>query len=985
MSEKQIYNEGRVVGYSTYELYVKNAIAKGADVIATEQEWLASSLAMGSSMLVKIPNHTSTDQFIDIPFPSETLLSAANTIVATFFDGSAEYENNWATKITDYGKGIKNSGSGSPSGYLNAGDVPHKDAVHGEPPIDTTYRQFQDYLRITDGMIIQAGTWTPTGGTPSSDLTEVQIKAEGSKSPVPVLRLYFDYNGSITTQPQILLTGFTDRNVLLGVSGVVGGSTNTATNHYKNGGFLGPSVFPWGSKITFIIPSNYMNKLTAVKLHVASSPNYTYPKIDVYNDLETVYSTSSQLYAPYTSSTPSSPAGVQFTYDYILSPSQKTSLINVYTPNENVYPPAMYVGVPDKLNTGTQQNIRQYPVDVVAPGTVKMFKGQSDSTKLSAYESTFVGTTGLNISSDGIVSMAKSGSTTLYQLNCITSDSDNVTVTRNTTTGAWEISVSYVSYDVKADPNSPTIGVLEVGIPGKSTFYIQDLQTFAGGPGITVNTPAGSPQTTISTNIVAGTGINVSTDSNNQITITNTRPVLSGGDTTGLGYQYYRVWYPTGNKYLKKRNDSDPGDTWITRGGYGTGVTRGVGSGYSWKTTVLNRSYGDTAHREKLPVSYMSSFSGGNNLISNTIFVSERTSVDAGDPDWIPSDYTDYVNYARYDYCTYNGKKYRCMATTTTGPFDTHAWREVTAVVLDYIPFESYLTGDYCMYADSYGKKQYICTSSTSGTAQNPEQFDPTKWREDTTIYPAIGYNFCILDALSSNRTDPNSANYIPYCASLRYTHGISQNTTYGEVVGNVPYDYYPWDLGLVARITLTPEACKKMFFNDENIQLKSNSRALIDGANSGAASSIVNWGALTGIDPSSPASSSSYRLSYPVSYRIVCRYPFIVDNGQVMMASWDNINAVNNGWLADHFSSTVGYTLKRDVNGLELSSSNDYHDFAMIFDIVMEAVSDGFNNQIIQVINYESKPEPPYVIACSSAHMEVSITPRILTIQNIT
>lgn len=983
---KEIYNEGRVVGYSAYELYVKTALANGADVVATEQEWLASSIAMGSSMLVKIPNHTSADQFIDIPFPSETLLSAANTIIATFFDGSAEYENNWATKITDYGKGIKNSGSGSPSGYLNASDVPHKDAVQGEPPIDMTYRQFQDYLRITDGVIIQAGTWTPTGGTPSSDLTDVQMKTEGSKSPVPVLRLYFDYNGSITTQPQILLTGFTDRNVIVGVSGVIGGSTNTETNHYKNGGFLGPSVFPWGSKITFIIPSNYMNKLTAVKLHVASSPNYTYPKIDVYNDLDAVYATSSQLYAPYTSSTPSSPAGVQFTYDYILSPSQKTSLINVYTPNENVYPPAMYVGVPDKLNTGSQQNIRQYPVDVVAPGTVKMFKGQSDSTKLSAYESTFVGTTGLNISNDGIVSMAKSGSTTLYQLNYITSNSNNVTVTRNQTTGAWEISVLYVSYDIKADPDSPTIGVLEVGIPGKSTFYIQDLQTFAGGPGITVDTPLGSPQTTISTNIVAGTGINVSTDANNQITITNTRPVLSGGDTTGLGYQYYRVWYPTGNKYLKKRNDSDPGDTWITRGGYGTGVTRGVGSGYSWKTTVLNRSYGDTAHREKLPVSYMSSFSG-NNLISNTIFVGEDTNVSAGDPNYTPQTYVDdpSVFYYRYDYCTYNGKKYRCMASWTSGPFMANSWREVTAVVLEYDPTVSYLAGDYCMDTTGSLRKQYVCTTSTSGTAQNPEPFDPTKWQENTEIYPSITYHFCILDALSSNRTDPNSANYIPYCASLRYTHGTSQNTTYGEAVNNVPYDYYPWDLGLVARITLTPEACKKMFFNDENIQLNSNSRALIDGANSGAASSIVNWGAVTGIDPSSPGNSSGYRLSYPVSYRIVCRYPFIVNDGEIMKATWANINAVNNGWLADHFSSAVNYTLKRDVNGLELSDTNDYKDFAMIFDIVMESVSDGFNNQIINVIDYEGHPTAPYVIACSAAHMGVSITPRILTIQNIT
>jgi len=970
---KEIYNEGRVVGYSAYELYVKTALANGADVVATEQEWLASSIAMGSSMLVKIPNHTSTDQFIDIPFPSETLLSAANTIVATFFDGSAEYENNWATKITDYGKGIKNSGSGSPSGYLNAGDVPHKDAVQGEPPIDTTYRQFQDYLRITDGMIIQAGTWTPTGGTPASDLTEVQIGTEGSKSPVPILRLYFDYSGSITTQPQILLTGFTDRNVLVGVSGVIGGSTNTETNHYKNGGFLGPSVFPWGSKITFIIPSNYMNKLTAVKLHVASSPNYTYPKIDVYNDLDAVYATSSQLYAQYTSSTPSSPAGVQFTYDYILSPSQKTSLINVYTPNENVYPPAMYVGVPDKLNTGSQQNIRQYPVDVVAPGTVKMFKN-SNNTMMKSYESTFVGTTALNITQNGILSIA--GSSGLYSLNNIVAGNGAVTVTRESS-GAWSISVDATGQmNVVTDSNTSSIKITPSTSSGVKTFTVsQTIQKKPQTTGIEVTSSNGVVNLENTMKLKSGVGIDISKNGD-EYTITNSRPVLSSSDYTNTPYTGYRVWYP-----LRAKQLLDPNNTYQAINGYYTGVVRRIDySGYGWKDYILYGTNGDTAHREKLGMSYTVSMSN-DTPISGVLQVSESVSVDAGDTTVVPSAYSSTTTYNTLNYCSYtdaksNVRKFRCIRNDTVdkppllsnGNVNAGYWREVTAVVTAYDTSKTYYRGDYVIVNSG----QYVCISSTPVTGA----WQGSDWKLDNaTILPSITYGLCIADAISSGL----GSSEIPAGSSLFYTHGRSYNEEGTDTIDGVTYTYYKWDHGIIARFGITPAMCKKMFFGDEDYTFQSSSRVLIDAPTSGSSGNIINWRAYVGNSSSSALNSDKMRLSYSTGYRLICRYPFIVDSGNIKMATFDNINDVNRGWLIENFSSAVGYDLTRDTQGGALSTTNDpYKNFSMIFDLVAETISDGFNNQLRDPIIYEGHPTTPYLIASDNAHMSVSINLRM-------
>lgn len=102
-----IHNEGRVVGYSAYELYVKQFLSEvdyenGKPVLqpASEKEWLSSNIAMGSSMLLKVPSGSTGKVTFNLPESSK--LRAANTLYASFFNGEATIDesSNFATHVS---------------------------------------------------------------------------------------------------------------------------------------------------------------------------------------------------------------------------------------------------------------------------------------------------------------------------------------------------------------------------------------------------------------------------------------------------------------------------------------------------------------------------------------------------------------------------------------------------------------------------------------------------------------------------------------------------------------------------------------------------------------------------------------------------------------------------------------------------------------------------------------------------------------------
>ena len=71
---QQIWDEGRVVGLSAYELYVKEYLTQNPNGTPLSQsQWLANTILSGNSLLVKInANSQSTTDFIcNIELPSD--------------------------------------------------------------------------------------------------------------------------------------------------------------------------------------------------------------------------------------------------------------------------------------------------------------------------------------------------------------------------------------------------------------------------------------------------------------------------------------------------------------------------------------------------------------------------------------------------------------------------------------------------------------------------------------------------------------------------------------------------------------------------------------------------------------------------------------------------------------------------------------------------------------------------------------------------
>ena len=248
---KQIYNEGRVVGYSAYEIYLKQFYnSKQTGEPATEREWLASSIATGSSMILKVKKDTISKDLhyrdVRLPITSpKCQLCAANTIIASIFLGSGEVdEQGWVTKVTDYGVLISNTDESSPEGQLNeVGKIPVQtdEAGHLSQPLSMSV--IQNYNKIVDGIILQPGNWIDNPNKPPAK----DFKPDFTR--VPRLRLCFAE--TITEEFYILLTGFTEKSIISGVSGIDSGSVSGLNTGVRDGDFLGPAVYPWASKVIF--------------------------------------------------------------------------------------------------------------------------------------------------------------------------------------------------------------------------------------------------------------------------------------------------------------------------------------------------------------------------------------------------------------------------------------------------------------------------------------------------------------------------------------------------------------------------------------------------------------------------------------------------------------------------------------------------------------------------------------------------------------
>lgn len=255
---QEIYNEGRVVGYSGYELYVKHHMSEDPNTPPlTERQWLSHNLGSGLACIIKLDNDSLLKEqdgyaIYQIPIPGNSLLYAASTIIGSCFIGDAYFvgNNKFAKYVISYGALLNNDSTSSPTDDSK----PIADSVVISAEQQSSLR---GYGTIIDGIVFPERGWMASGvEKPAKDCAPDVSASESSRATIRILT-----KEKLTAPVYLLLTGFAMSSGLLGVAST-DGSINTPAP--ENGDFLGPEILPWATKIIFSIPSAYMDGRTYV-------------------------------------------------------------------------------------------------------------------------------------------------------------------------------------------------------------------------------------------------------------------------------------------------------------------------------------------------------------------------------------------------------------------------------------------------------------------------------------------------------------------------------------------------------------------------------------------------------------------------------------------------------------------------------------------------------------------------------------------------
>lgn len=385
---RELWNQGRVVGYSSYEMYVRQFLSENPDKEpASEREWLSSTVANGSSIILNVT--TLGWERVDdgwaktIPLDANSRLCAANTIYGSFFIGECSQDRSKVYNVVNYGSLISNDSHSSPPDVTDQNSkIPSQAFLSSR---DNLRDELKAYSSIIDGVVIQPGTWERTEqGQPYKDL-----KPNMSLPPVVKLLASDEPRSSFN----ILLTGFTHRAVISGVTGLDG---STASTSPEDGSFLGPAQFPWSAKIIFITPTIYTDLHTKVK-YTRKIPR-TAGALTLQN-LSIIDMRGDNLFSWYNTNYSESRIGMSVGPYFSLD--NRASVLTVHR-RLSKYAPGLY-GT-DNINGGdTFVDDYLNPIDTVAPGNVKMFQNWSEAD-MAEYESTYPGVLSMSRADDGMVS-----------------------------------------------------------------------------------------------------------------------------------------------------------------------------------------------------------------------------------------------------------------------------------------------------------------------------------------------------------------------------------------------------------------------------------------------------------------------------------------------------------------------------------------------------------------------------------------------------
>ena len=407
---QEIYNEGRIVGLSAWEIFAKNAEANGVlpEDIPTESQCLTAMIGAGASMILRVSAGT-TKGIHDYDLPVGSNLSAAGVIIANPFLGECKWDSaTWATTVKSYSPLILNN----TTDYPTSSDVPFDENYSG-----TAYNlMVSEFAKITDGIVFTKTAQWVDAKTQSADPPELpkkDINPDFNNSSTTV-RLYV--SADIDYDVTILLTGFQNKRILQGLSSFAAsdgscGSCDIDNNDWINGGLLGPEVIPWASKIVFSVPSSLYNSANSMNRTIPANPTYTIPSggLDIdgitikensidgdiransFIDFNSIvltdyydqhqYSTSPTLndYVNTVGFGAGDSTNALVAWYPGMTAAQIQEEIDASTPsNVNFFPPALYAA--QITSEGLQTLV---PIDTAAPGTVKGFE---DPDQASAYK-----------------------------------------------------------------------------------------------------------------------------------------------------------------------------------------------------------------------------------------------------------------------------------------------------------------------------------------------------------------------------------------------------------------------------------------------------------------------------------------------------------------------------------------------------------------------------------------------------------------------
>lgn len=415
---KEIYNEGRILGLTAYELYVRQQLASNPEVkLPSEREWLTSSIGSGSSMLLKIPAGT-TSGFHDYPLPSTSALCGCSHIFASVFVGDGIFdEGGWGTKVTDYGELIPNNYEIYPATPGEPENVPcniPQDLPDDKFELSEQFKSIcTEYTKIVDGICYQPGTW--------SEYTRDGVKKEFTPDPSRTCIIRLRFSERTVHDTFVLFSGFLFREV---VAGTTGFDACMDTDCPQDGDFLGPMSYPWAVKITFTIDTSvnavingqmYKRKLPIDSVEselVATKPLIDFNEADpnaFYDD----HFTDSKIPVDVTDLNITSSAGL--------------AVLTSYQDESKNYPPVLYGA---HVTEEGEQFIA--PLDVAAPGVTKVFENDELA---QSYSNDIKNVYGMYLNSDDHILFYRADGTRIDISSSVAVETEGTTVRAVITSG----------------------------------------------------------------------------------------------------------------------------------------------------------------------------------------------------------------------------------------------------------------------------------------------------------------------------------------------------------------------------------------------------------------------------------------------------------------------------------------------------------------------------------------------------------------------